>query len=61
MALCEAITTMADKLNLQVVAEGIESEDQYNHLLNMGCRYGQGYLFSRPLKAQTFTDLFILN
>lgn len=59
MALCEAIITMASKLNLEVVAEGVETEEEYQLLKSIGCRYGQGYLFARPLKVDTFTNLFI--
>jgi EAL domain-containing protein (putative c-di-GMP-specific phosphodiesterase class I) len=36
---------------MDVVAEGIETGEQLRLLKDMGCRYGQGYLFSRPLPA----------
>lgn len=48
----EAVTMMADSLHLSVVAEGIETEEQLRLLRGMGCRYGQGYLFSRPVPAE---------
>ena len=48
-ALVEAIVTLADNLHLRVVAEGIEERGQREMLLEMGCPYGQGYLFSRPV------------
>jgi EAL domain-containing protein (putative c-di-GMP-specific phosphodiesterase class I) len=48
MVLCEAIIVMAHKLGLKVVAEGVETVQQKNLLIKMGCDYGQGYLFSRP-------------
>ena len=47
-ALVEAIVTLAENLNLAVVAEGIEQPDQRTALSAMGCPYGQGYLFARP-------------
>ena len=47
-ALVEAITTMARSLGLTVVPEGIETEEQREALIALGCRYGQGYLFGRP-------------
>jgi diguanylate cyclase (GGDEF)-like protein/PAS domain S-box-containing protein len=47
----ETILTLAQKLGKRVVAEGVESEDQVAALLELGCGYGQGYLFSRPLWA----------
>ncbi len=44
----EAIIAMANGLNVPVVAEGIETEDDYKALYDMNCRYGQGYLFAKP-------------
>ena len=57
MTLCEAIIIMAHKLGLKVIAEGIETQDQKNLLLNAGCDYGQGYHFSRPVPADKFITL----
>jgi diguanylate cyclase (GGDEF)-like protein/PAS domain S-box-containing protein len=54
--LCEAMIVMAHKLGLKVIAEGIETEMQLNLLQLAGCDYGQGYLFSRPLKQEAFDD-----
>ncbi|WP_395359091.1 aminotransferase class I/II-fold pyridoxal phosphate-dependent enzyme [Streptomyces sp. YH02] len=51
VALVEGIVRIADVLGLQVVAEGIEREEQRALLAEMGCRYGQGYLFARPMTA----------
>ncbi|TFC22887.1 EAL domain-containing protein [Cryobacterium sp. MDB1-18-2] len=47
-AIVEGILRLADSLGLDVVAEGIETAGQRDLLRSMGCRYGQGYLFSRP-------------
>jgi EAL domain-containing protein (putative c-di-GMP-specific phosphodiesterase class I) len=47
---------MAHKLDLQVVAEGVETEAQRERLAAAGCDYGQGYLFSRPLPEAAFFD-----
>jgi diguanylate cyclase (GGDEF)-like protein/PAS domain S-box-containing protein len=47
-ALVEAIATMARSLGLTVVPEGIETPEQREALLTLGCRYGQGWLFGRP-------------
>ena len=55
--LCEAIVTMAHKLDIRVVAEGVETAYQREVLAQMGCDYGQGYLFSRPLAATAFETL----
>ena len=49
-AIVKAIIDMAHGLNLKVVAEGVETQAQYEFLLQHGCDSFQGYLFSRPLK-----------
>ncbi|QFY44913.1 EAL domain-containing protein [Candidatus Methylospira mobilis] len=51
-ALCEAIVVMAHKLGQLVIAEGVETEEQRALLVQMGCDYGQGYLFSKPLPVR---------
>ena len=48
-ALARAIIKLAETLNLETVAEGIEQEDQMDYLRMCGCRLGQGYLFTHPL------------
>ncbi|MBG0562414.1 GGDEF domain-containing protein [Actinoplanes sp. NEAU-A11] len=48
-ALVDAIVTLAHNLDLAVVAEGIEEAGQHAALDVMGCQYGQGYLFAKPL------------
>jgi len=53
-ALVNAIITMAKSLGLNVVAEGVEDEQQLMLLRDMGCGYGQGYYFSRPIPAAEF-------
>lgn len=53
----EAIIALAHKLNLSVVAEGVETEIQRRFLLDNDCDVMQGYLFSRPLPADEFTEL----
>ncbi|MBU2978594.1 EAL domain-containing protein [Alteromonas sp. C1M14] len=52
--LCEAIILMAKKLGIEVVAEGIETKEQLAILTSMGCHYGQGYLFAKPLGKNAF-------
>ena len=59
MILCEAIIVMAHKLGLKVIAEGIETAEQRDLLMAVGCDYGQGYLFSRPVAADTLEALCI--
>ena len=57
LALCEAIILLAHKLGLRVVAEGIESREQFELLAAAGCDDGQGYLFARPLSPIDFERL----
>ncbi|HYQ59658.1 MAG TPA: EAL domain-containing protein, partial [Desulfatiglandales bacterium] len=57
IALSEAIIMMAHKLGLKVVAEGVETEAQRNLLVDAGCDYAQGCLFSRPVPAEEFEAL----
>lgn len=57
LEIVKAIINLGQTLNLDVVAEGIETEPQLKLLKQLQCRYGQGYLFSRPLpvtKIQPF-------
>lgn len=59
MVLCEAIIVMAHKLGLKVVAEGVETIEQRDLLFAVGCDYGQGYLFSRPVSPQELEGLCV--
>lgn len=52
LALLEAITSIGQSLNLTVVAEGIETKEQFEMLHKIHCRVIQGYFFSRPLPAE---------
>ena len=54
------ITVLAHTLNMRVVAEGVETVEQMEILKQLGCEYGQGYLFSPPLTAEA-AELLILN
>ncbi|KZE47781.1 PAS domain S-box protein [Brevibacillus parabrevis] len=53
-AIVKAIVTIAQSLNMNVIAEGIELNDQAAALQQNGCDHGQGYLFSRPLATDDF-------
>ena len=50
-AICGAVLDLARHLKLAVVAEGVETEDQFSFLDQRGCQYVQGYLTGRPMAA----------
>jgi sensor c-di-GMP phosphodiesterase-like protein len=54
--LCEAVIAMAHRLNLKVIAEGIETQEQYTILKSAGSDYGQGYYFSKSLGVSDFEE-----
>ncbi|NLC37546.1 MAG: EAL domain-containing protein [Alcaligenaceae bacterium] len=56
MVLCNAIIIMSHELGLTVVAEGIETPEQHDLLLAAGCDFGQGYLYSKPVSAEQFSE-----
>jgi len=60
LQIVKTIVTLAGNLGMQVVAEGVETEEQLEQLRSLKCQYGQGFLFSKPL-AVTDADLFVLN
>ena len=57
--LTNAAIAMAHGLNLKVVAEGIETQEQLVSLEEMGCDYGQGYLFGKPMPKDDLTAMLL--
>jgi diguanylate cyclase (GGDEF)-like protein/PAS domain S-box-containing protein len=55
--LAKAVVNLGTSLGLETVAEGIEMHDQASQLVELGCEFGQGYHFSRPLSAQQMEAL----
>ena len=55
--LVRTIVTMGLNLNLDVIAEGIETDEELGFVRRLGCPYGQGYLFSRAVPAEEFAKL----
>jgi EAL domain-containing protein (putative c-di-GMP-specific phosphodiesterase class I) len=53
--ICDATIGLAHNLGLQIVAEGVETEQQRDYLIGKGCDLIQGYLFSRPVPAGEVT------
>ncbi|KEQ23749.1 putative bifunctional diguanylate cyclase/phosphodiesterase [Paenibacillus tyrfis] len=58
-AIVQAIMAMALSLKLNVIAEGVETEEQLSFLLDIKCREIQGYIYSKPVPAHEFTDLML--
>jgi diguanylate cyclase (GGDEF)-like protein len=58
-ALVASVVDMARSLDLSSVAEGVETAAQLEVLRELGCRFAQGYLFSRPLQRDAFGALFV--
>ena len=58
-AIINAITALGTGLNLQIVAEGVESEQLKNLLETLDCDYMQGYFFSSPLSVENTTKLLV--
>ncbi|MCK4502411.1 MAG: EAL domain-containing protein [Desulfuromonadales bacterium] len=56
-AITRAVVSMALALNIDVLAEGIETEGQLEFFHALNCRYGQGYLLARPIPAEQLTAL----
>lgn len=56
-AIVEATLALAEALGISAVAEGIETEEELARLRELGCPYGQGFLFSRPVPADEFSAL----
>lgn len=56
-AIVDAVLKMAGTLGLKVVAEGVETEDEWEKLKELNCDYGQGYLWSRPVPINDFLKL----
>ncbi|MBP0006492.1 MAG: EAL domain-containing protein [Cyanobacteria bacterium SBC] len=55
LGIVQAILNLAIQLGMSTVAEGIETKRQFDRLKFLGCRFGQGYFFARPLDADTAT------
>jgi EAL domain-containing protein (putative c-di-GMP-specific phosphodiesterase class I) len=60
LQIVRTIIELARVLGMDVVAEGIETWEQYRLLRQLGCRYGQGFLIARPMTAEAITRLLRL-
>lgn len=55
------IINMAKELNFQVICEGVETDEQIDLLRNIGCEFGQGYVFAKPMPIPDFEQQFLLS
>lgn len=60
LQIVRTIVELARVMGMDVVAEGVETQEQHNLLLELGCRYGQGFLYSRPVKASVMSAMLQL-
>jgi EAL domain-containing protein (putative c-di-GMP-specific phosphodiesterase class I) len=56
-----AVINLSATLGLRVIAEGIETAEHLKRLRELGCDYGQGYLFSKPVDAAAIETLLASN
>ena len=59
--LVQTIVTMAHGLGLRVVAEGVETVEQLEHLRGLGCEYAQGFYFAKPLETDAVAEFLTLS
>jgi predicted signal transduction protein with EAL and GGDEF domain len=57
-AICRTVIELARNLGLAAIAEGVERQEQVDFLRREGCRFAQGYLFSKPLPADALRELW---
>ncbi len=60
-AVAKSIIDLSRGLDLEVLAEGIETKEQYDILKDLGCQIIQGYYFSKPITSEAATNLLIDN
>lgn len=53
--ICSAAVALAQKMGIKALAEGVETQRNLDYLVELGCDYGQGYFFSKPLSADDFS------
>jgi EAL domain-containing protein (putative c-di-GMP-specific phosphodiesterase class I) len=61
LSIVKTITALALELGKSVVAEGVEKEEHQQILTEIGCQYGQGYLYSKPIDSASANALLSVN
>lgn len=51
--------SLSERLKMEVVAEGIETEEQYDFLVKANCKVFQGYYFNKPMNVKDFTNILL--
>jgi len=54
--LVEFVLRLAKETNVSLIAEGIETQEQYDLLIEWGCQFGQGYLIARPMPGESYSS-----
>ena len=57
MHILESVVNMAKTMDVPIIVEGVETEEQNEYLMSLGCRYIQGYFFFKPMPAEAFEAL----
>ena len=60
-AIVASLITVADRLGITVVAEGVETLEQVHTLTQLGCRYAQGYLYAKAIPIDDLTAQLLPN
>jgi EAL domain-containing protein (putative c-di-GMP-specific phosphodiesterase class I) len=60
-AVTRAIIQLSSTLGLRTIAEGIETSDQHSRLTELGCEWGQGFLFARPMPTEEMRDVVLFS
>ena len=55
--LVESIITIAQRLKMEIIAEGVETKEQGKKLVELGCNLAQGYYYSKPVDYQSATEI----
>lgn len=61
VGITKSVIALAKSLNLKVIAEGVETQEQKNFLVENGCQNIQGYLYSKPITANEMKERFLKN
>jgi EAL domain-containing protein (putative c-di-GMP-specific phosphodiesterase class I) len=61
LEIVQTIITLAHALQIDVIAEGVETFAQFDRLKNLGCEFAQGYFFSKPIDYQSAESLIAQN